>query len=207
VNTKKLNAAAKVILAAQGKDRTPMGIALALESTGVLGEFVGCSRRSCLRGEWENKAAERGWEDTEDGWRCPQCAADAADRAEFLARLEPQQPATVEFAVDGEVALTDWSLVDLAPDYYGTAYRQLGGWLPSDRARELAHGTNELVRADLPGAESIATPVNVTVESKAYGDGRNFLKIQWPHERYPADWQDVLRTTGKLPAPIGGDAR
>ncbi|MEU0087232.1 hypothetical protein [Streptomyces sp. NPDC006274] len=203
MNTKKLNAAAKVILAAQGKDRTPMGIAMALESTGVLGEFVGCSRGGCLRGEWGNKAAERGWEQDGDGWLCPQCAANAADRADLLASAE-QPPALVEFAVDGEVTLEGWSLVDLAPDYYGTAYRQLGGWLPSDQARSIAHGTNELVRADLPGAESIATPVNVTVESKAYGDGRNFIKIQWPHQKYPADWHDTLRRTGKLPAPIGG---
>lgn len=36
MNTRRVNAAAKVVLAAQEKDRTPAGIALALEAAGLL---------------------------------------------------------------------------------------------------------------------------------------------------------------------------
>ncbi|MFJ4009407.1 hypothetical protein [Streptomyces sp. NPDC090026] len=203
MNTKRLNAAATVILAALEKDRTPMGIALALDSAQALGEFVGCEGRSCRRGEWESKALERGWERSGSGWLCPQCAASAADRADFLATCS-QAPATVEFAVDGEVTLTEWSVVDLAPDHYGTGYRQLGGWLPSARARELEHGTNEIVRAVLPGGPTVNTPVNVELTTKAYGEGRSFLKAQWPVAKYPAGWLETLRRTGEFPAPLGG---
>jgi hypothetical protein len=54
-----------------------------------LGAFISCSGAGCQRGEWEGTAAGRGWEPgsgvTE--WLCPQCAANAADRREYLERL------------------------------------------------------------------------------------------------------------------------
>ncbi|WP_046508021.1 hypothetical protein [Streptomyces odonnellii] len=58
------------------------------EST-PLGELLGCANPRCRRGEWSSKAAERGWEQHGDGWLCPQCAANHADRAEFLAAQVP----------------------------------------------------------------------------------------------------------------------
>ncbi|MFE0036787.1 hypothetical protein [Streptomyces sp. NPDC059015] len=139
MRTKALNQLAGVICAAQAKDRTPMGIAMAIESAGMmqtpetvaqlrsevigeiaellvaripdgsptddwetvigfveelrgmaargLGLFIGCRTAFCARGEWTSKAVERGWEKQGDVWLCPQCAANAADRADFLAKL------------------------------------------------------------------------------------------------------------------------
>ncbi|MFF1416521.1 hypothetical protein [Streptomyces sp. NPDC058280] len=72
-----------------------------------LGEPIGCSNPRCSQGEWSAKAAERGWEQHGDGWLCPQCAADATDRSEFLAAQEasgaeaealPDSPAAVATA-------------------------------------------------------------------------------------------------------------
>ncbi|WP_377271869.1 hypothetical protein [Peterkaempfera sp. SMS 1(5)a] len=53
-----------------------------------LGAFIHCSRPGCNRGEWEGKAVERGWESGPSGtdWLDPQCAANAADRRDYLAR-------------------------------------------------------------------------------------------------------------------------
>ncbi|MFF7198312.1 hypothetical protein ACFZAM_31970 [Streptomyces sp. NPDC008079] len=43
----------------------------------------------CTRSVRESLAADEGWEETEPGvWLDPQCAANAADRRDFLARLE-----------------------------------------------------------------------------------------------------------------------
>lgn len=53
-----------------------------------LGEFIGCARTTCRRGEWTSKAEERGWEQHDDQWLCPQCAADAADRRDSIRRAE-----------------------------------------------------------------------------------------------------------------------
>ncbi|MFD8970493.1 hypothetical protein ACFV0C_36825 [Streptomyces sp. NPDC059568] len=47
---------------------------------------------SASLGEWSAKDAERGWEQHGDGWLCPQCAADATDRAEFLADRTAKVP-------------------------------------------------------------------------------------------------------------------
>lgn len=53
-----------------------------------LGEFLVCSNRPCVRGEWSTKAAERGWEKQADGsWLDPQCAANAADRLDYLTAI------------------------------------------------------------------------------------------------------------------------
>ncbi|MEU2797668.1 hypothetical protein [Streptomyces sp. NPDC007117] len=111
-------------------------------------------------------------------------------------------PATVEL-FDGTVTLTDWSLTELSPDHYGHSYMQIGGWLPKGYETGLISlGTNHMVRADLPGITDVAQAVNVTVETKGYGGPRRFMKIQWRHLSYPANWPEVLRETGKLPAPL-----
>lgn len=110
-------------------------------------------------------------------------------------------PADVEL-VDGTVTLTGWSLTELSPDYYGHSYMQIGGWLPEDWEPTVAHGTNHMVRASLPGIPDVAQAVNVTVETTGYGGPQRFMKIQWRHLSYPATWLTTLRRTGKLPAPI-----
>lgn len=148
-----------------------------------LGEFVTCRNSGCARGEWSAKAAERGWEKQPDGsWLDPQCAANAEDRLDYLAAVEraQQQPATLQFAMDGPVTLGGWNLDELAPDFYGRIYMQLGGWLPEDYADTVAGGTNELVRATLPGKDRELRSLNVTVEVKGYGGPRKYMKIQWP---------------------------
>ncbi|NEC42223.1 hypothetical protein [Streptomyces sp. SID8016] len=110
-------------------------------------------------------------------------------------------PATVEL-VDGTVTLTGWSLTELAPDFYGHSHMQIGGWLPKDEELMVSQGTNHMVRADLPGIADVAQAVNVTVETTRYDADGRFMKIQWRHLSYPATWLDVLRETGKLPAPL-----
>ncbi|NEB57609.1 hypothetical protein G3I48_35850 [Streptomyces griseus] len=112
-------------------------------------------------------------------------------------------PATVEL-FDGTVTLTDWSLTELSPDHYGHSHMQISGWLPEGCEPGLiSQGTNHMVRADLPGIPDVAQAVNVTVETKGYGGPQRFMKIQWRHVSYPANWLEVLRETGKLPAPLG----
>ncbi|MFC7869685.1 hypothetical protein ACFUS2_00795 [[Kitasatospora] papulosa] len=97
-------------------------------------------------------------------------------------------PAIVEL-FDGKVTLTGWSLTELSPDYYGHSYMQIGGWLPKGYQPGLiSQGTNHMVRADLPGIPDVAQGVNVTVETKGYGGPQRFMKIQWRHRSYPANW-------------------
>ncbi|MCM2394410.1 hypothetical protein [Streptomyces albipurpureus] len=121
--------------------------------------------------------------------------------------VERPETASVELSDGGRLTLTGWSLTELAPDYYGISHMQIGGWLPEDWDRtSVPWGTNQLIRAELPGEASITEPVNVEVEAKYHGTTRAFIKIQWPHARYPADWLTTLRTTGKLPVPIDGGA-
>ncbi|MER8083794.1 hypothetical protein ABTZ57_01195 [Streptomyces sp. NPDC094048] len=163
-----------------------------------LGEMIRCSAARCSFGEWSAEAAERGWVRRGDGWLCVQCADAADERAEIVARM----PAIVELT-DGTVTLTGWSLVELSPDYYGHSYIQIGGWLPKgwDPA-SIAHGTNHMVRAELPGIPDVAQGVNVEVHTKGYSGARRFMKIQWLHAKYPATWLDTLRETGKMPEPL-----
>ncbi|WP_128817980.1 hypothetical protein [Streptomyces sp. S063] len=111
-------------------------------------------------------------------------------------------PATVEL-FDGTVTLTDWSLTELSPDHYGHSYMQIGGWLPEGyQPGPISQGTNHMVRADLPGITDVAQAVNVTVETISYGGPQRFMKIQWRHLSYPANWLEVLHETGNLPAPL-----
>ncbi|WP_158991249.1 hypothetical protein [Streptomyces griseus] len=101
-------------------------------------------------------------------------------------------PATVEL-FDGTVTLTGWSLTELAPDFYGHSYMQIGGWLPEGYEPGLiSQGTNHMIRADLPGIADAAQAVNVTVETKGYGGSRRFMKIQWRHRSAPAELGEML---------------
>ncbi|MFJ1858798.1 hypothetical protein ACIOHA_15985 [Streptomyces anulatus] len=111
-------------------------------------------------------------------------------------------PATVEL-FDGTVTLTGWSLTELAPDFYGHSYMQIGGWLSEGWEPGLiSQGTNHMVRADLPGIADVAQAVNVTVKTIGYGEPQRFMKIQWRHLSYPANWLELLHETGKMPAPL-----
>lgn len=80
-----------------GKDTRTARQAAAGESTqpddpNAGDEVVTCSNPRCQRGEWHRHLTARGWEPGGMGtWQCPQCAADAEDRREFLAR-ESTQP-------------------------------------------------------------------------------------------------------------------
>lgn len=92
---------------------------------------------------------------------------------------EATQPATVEFT-DGTVALTGWRLTELAPDYYGHTFVQIGGWLPEGwKSGAISLGTNCMIRADLPGADAPALDLNVQLDVKGYGGPQRFMKIQW----------------------------
>lgn len=103
-------------------------------------------------------------------------------------------PATVEFT-DGTITLTSWSLTQLAPDYYGVTFMQIGGWLPEDwEPGSISQGTNHMVRADLPGTSAHAHNINVQIEVKGYGRPQRFMKIQWRHAYDPA--KDHRRTGG-----------
>ncbi|MBK3595772.1 MULTISPECIES: hypothetical protein [Streptomyces] len=155
------------------QDSTPGWLAARKER---LGNFVWCSGAQCSVGEWSAKAEERGWQRRGTGWLCVQCADAAEERAELVAAM----PATVELS-DGIVTLTGWSLTELAPDYYGNSHLQIGGWLPEGwEPCLIAQGTNHMVRATLPGISDVAQGVNVTVETKGYGEPQRFMKIQWP---------------------------
>lgn len=105
------------------------------------------------------------------------------------------EPATVEFS-DGTVTLTHWDIVELAPDYYGHTFMQIGGWLPKGWEQgSISHGTNHMVRADLPGTSAHTNDVNVQIEVKGYGGPRRYMKIQWRHAYGPA--KDHRRTGGE----------
>lgn len=69
----------------------------------ALGEFVGCSGNDCQRGEWSAKADERGWEQpVSNRWLCPQCAANAADRANFIASQKTARDELLLLDASGE---------------------------------------------------------------------------------------------------------
>ncbi|MFE5853581.1 hypothetical protein ACFQ61_10255 [Streptomyces sp. NPDC056500] len=102
------------------------------------------------------------------------------------AEFTPQGQATVELS-DGTVTLTDWSLNDLPPDFYGRVFRELGGWPTAWVPGTISLGTNHMVRATLPGATTYAHDVNVQLMTVRNDDGRTFLSVQWLHEAPVAD--------------------
>ena len=131
------------------------------------------------------------WAHAQDGHRTVAAAAkwiyarvvDSAEEKDTPAGAEftPQAPATVEFS-DGTVALTDWSLTNLPPDFYGRVFRELGGWLTDWVPGTISLGTNHMLRATLPGASPHAHNVNVQLTTVRHDDGRTFLSVQWLHE-------------------------
>ncbi|WP_069630835.1 hypothetical protein [Streptomyces niveus] len=77
------------------------------------------------------------------------------------------------------ITLSGWTYTELAPDYYGHVYMQIGGWLPEGRPSEdTPVGTQQMAYAHLHG-HAMPRDLNVQMESKAYGGARRFLKIQW----------------------------
>ncbi|WP_405611201.1 hypothetical protein OG292_19070 [Streptomyces sp. NBC_01511] len=89
--------------------------------------------------------------------------------------------------LDGEISITGyppitlsgWRLTELAPDFYGQAYMQIGGWLPKGwPSEDTPVGTHQMAYAHLHG-RAVPRDINVQVESKGFGEPRRFLTIQW----------------------------
>lgn len=89
--------------------------------------------------------------------------------------------------LDGEISITGyppitlsgWRLTELAPDFYGQAYMQIGGWLPKGwPSEDTPAGTQRMAYAHLHG-RAVPRDINVQVESKGFGEPRRFLTIQW----------------------------
>ncbi|MET9952363.1 hypothetical protein ABZ135_12550 [Streptomyces sp. NPDC006339] len=90
--------------------------------------------------------------------------------------------AEVQFAVHGPVQLLDATLRDLEPDYYGTSYRQLGGWLPDMVHVPLPRGTERMEYAHFPG-HVMPCEINVQVDTTRTRDGSRYMAIEWRRER------------------------
>lgn len=134
-----------------------------------------------------------------------------------------QPTAEIEFAVYGTITLSGWRYLELAPDYYGNTYMQIGGWLPEGWDPEhTPAGTQQMLRAHLHG-HAIPHDLPVQVSTKGYGEPRRFMQIQWRKtETGPAapDHLDALLATMReqggvwttrrvmdLPAPYGTTQR
>lgn len=134
-------------------------------------------------------------------WRHPFTpVAPSAEKAS----TSPVPTATPEHAsappydvLDGEISITGyppitlsgWHYTELAPDFYGHAYMQIGGWLPEGwPSEDTPAGTQQMAYAHLHG-RAVPRDLNVQMESKGYGGPRRFLKIQW-------------RKTSSEPAPV-----
>ncbi|MEV7282846.1 hypothetical protein [Streptomyces sp. NPDC093111] len=89
--------------------------------------------------------------------------------------------AELRFAVWGEVPLIGASLRDLAPDWYGHTYRQIGGWLPDMVGVELPHGTERLEHAHYPG-HVMPCEINVQVDTRPTPDGGRYMTVEWRRE-------------------------
>lgn len=87
--------------------------------------------------------------------------------------------AEIKFFGTSPITLTGWSLIELAPDYYGHIFIQLDGWLPAGLDRDQTPGgTAQLEYAHLHG-KAVPRDLSVQVEVKGYGGPRRFIKIQW----------------------------
>ncbi|MEV8353145.1 hypothetical protein ACFVTT_23495 [Streptomyces niveus] len=85
----------------------------------------------------------------------------------------------IKFVGGGPITLHGWRYTELAPDFYGHIYMQIGGWLPKGwPSEDTPAGTAQLTYAHLPG-RSVPLDVNVEVSAKGYGTIRRFIKIQW----------------------------
>ncbi|MFH9610475.1 hypothetical protein [Streptomyces sp. NPDC017448] len=80
---------------------------------------------------------------------------------------------------DHPVPLSGWHYTELAPDYYGHVFMQLGGWLPEGWPREdTPAGTARMKYAHLHG-RAVPRDLNVQVSTTGYGGPRRFITIQW----------------------------
>ncbi|WP_240812564.1 hypothetical protein [Streptomyces sp. DASNCL29] len=87
--------------------------------------------------------------------------------------------AEIQFAVYGTITLSDWRYLELAPDYYGHTYMQIGGWLPEGwDPEQTPAGTQQMLRARLHGY-AVPHDLPVQVSTTGYGGPRRFMKIQW----------------------------
>ncbi|MGS2588046.1 hypothetical protein [Streptomyces hebeiensis] len=112
----------------------------------------------------------------------------AGDGRYYTLTRKNDRPRETETGVaDGEIqfvgfpplTLSRWTLTQLAPDYYGKTYMQIGGWLPkSHPAEHRPGGTAQMTYAHLHG-HAIPRDLTVQVETKGYGTPGRFMKIQW----------------------------
>lgn len=100
--------------------------------------------------------------------------------------------------LDGEISilgsppitLSGWHYTELAPDFYGHAYMQIGGWLPEGwPSEDTPAGTQRMAYAHLHG-RALPRDINVQMETKGYGEPRRFLKIQW--RKFTSEPEPVL---------------
>ncbi|RLV66302.1 hypothetical protein STAN_1823 [Streptomyces sp. CBMAI 2042] len=77
------------------------------------------------------------------------------------------------------IPLSGWHYLELAPDFYGHVFMQIGGWLPEGwPSEDTPGGTARMEYAHLHG-RAVPRELNVQVETKGYGGPRRFMKIQW----------------------------
>ncbi|MGW3164783.1 hypothetical protein ACWC9Q_18305 [Streptomyces sp. NPDC001142] len=120
--------------------------------------------------------------------------ADEGVSAEQLARFEDARHTLqqvhrpvgeIKFAGYEPMPLSGWDLTELAPDYYGNVYMQIGGWLPEGWPREeTPGGTAQMKYAHLHG-EAVPRDLNVQVSVKGYGGPQRFIKVQWRKDGAP----------------------
>lgn len=175
------------------------------------------------------RCVDRCHESTDAFHRCPVCRTDAEAGKVTHGGSQPpageitQPTAEIEFAVYGTITLSGWRYLELAPDYYGNTYMQIGGWLPEGwDPEQTPAGTQQMLRAHLHG-HAIPHDLPVQVSTKGYGEPRRYMQIQWRKtETGPAapDHLDALivemrqqggvwttRRVMDLPAPLGTDQR
>ncbi|MFJ2675075.1 hypothetical protein [Streptomyces sp. NPDC087525] len=154
--------------------------------------------RADVATELENEIQFVGGPDSEPG-RVLQYLADRLRRTDAGSEEKASAPAPTATPVqlnvpDGEIAfvgftpitLTGWNVIELAPDYYGNTYMQIGGWLPEGHPTVLTPvGTAQMTYAHLHG-HAIPRDLNVQVETKGYGGPRRFMNIQWRKDSVPS---------------------
>lgn len=101
---------------------------------------------------------------------------------DLVGESTPSPRAEVRFGVWGSVPLLEPAVRDLAPDYYGRRFRQLGGWLPDTWPAEVPHGTEYLEVCHFPG-RVMPCEINVQVTTTATRDGSRYMAVEWHQER------------------------
>ncbi|MFD8407212.1 hypothetical protein ACFV1G_21305 [Streptomyces anulatus] len=112
----------------------------------------------------------------------PSKAARMTEATDALNALPPKHdvPAgEVRFTGHPATPLSGWHYTELAPDYYGHVFMQIGGWLPEGwPIEDTPAGTARMDYAHLHG-RAVPRGMNVQVSTKGYGGPRRFIKIQW----------------------------